>query len=560
MLQVSFKSLVLVLLGATARAAVQVHDAQSFLSEPAPEAPSDFDWQQLKPSRSLDWHDCYTSFKCARFEVPLDWKYSEGYPRGSGGLAIAVIKAPSRYDQTDPRWRGPIFYNPGGPGYSGVDWLLQTGPNLTHRIGDEYDHVSFDPRGVSRSHPTIRYFDDEERAKWDEDRILGPSDVGLALARSQLIGAFADDPWFRGQGQGAFFVSTPSVALDVLAMARAYGREKVMYFGKGYGGILGLTMASMFPDKIERMVLDSVTDVNRYYDASYSTTLRSTDKALESFFISCSASKDCGIHNPTPEAVQARYERILASVAVEPVPWVFFSNYGIVDIAMTRATVFHALKHPYCMFPLLAIALSALEVGDGMYMHLLASSPFYYCKDEWMPGGLDYLTEARTAIMCRDAGPVDDSLAQLQQWFDRQRNVSSFADFAWSRIACAGWPSFGHQREFSGPFSGHTAHPILFLGSTADPLAPLSDAYFMSTQFPGSSVLAVESPGHGAFGLPSHCFDGHIKTYFRDGSLPANGTACAVDHPIQYCLEDSAAFGQLGADVKARLMKRRRSS
>jgi pimeloyl-ACP methyl ester carboxylesterase len=45
----------------------------------------------------------------------------------------------------------------GGPGGSGVEFLMETGPVLHQLVGDDWDLVGFDPRGIGRTrsvHPT----------------------------------------------------------------------------------------------------------------------------------------------------------------------------------------------------------------------------------------------------------------------------------------------------------------------------------------------------------------------------------------------------------------------
>ena len=63
-------------------------------------------------------------------------------------LVVALIRYPSPH-QTDPAlYKGPILFNPGGPGGSGVDFLLGTGKKYSDLFDGLYDIVSFDPRGT----------------------------------------------------------------------------------------------------------------------------------------------------------------------------------------------------------------------------------------------------------------------------------------------------------------------------------------------------------------------------------------------------------------------------
>lgn len=76
-------------------------------------------------------------------QVPLNHSEPEGQE-----AAIALIRKPALIPSTSIFYRGPILFNPGGPGGSGVD-LIQgaNGDLLSIIVGPRFDVVGFDPRG-----------------------------------------------------------------------------------------------------------------------------------------------------------------------------------------------------------------------------------------------------------------------------------------------------------------------------------------------------------------------------------------------------------------------------
>lgn len=97
-------------------------------------------WADITPNRELIWHQCFEDFECARLDVPLDWLD----PSDDARAIIAVIRLPAS-DKND--YRGPVFTNPGGPSGSGVFALRDHSKYIQKIVGQNYDIISFDPRG-----------------------------------------------------------------------------------------------------------------------------------------------------------------------------------------------------------------------------------------------------------------------------------------------------------------------------------------------------------------------------------------------------------------------------
>ncbi|PPR04801.1 hypothetical protein CVT26_012974 [Gymnopilus dilepis] len=485
-----------------------------------------FSWELLPPSRSLDWQRCYPGRECARLIVPLN--YSD--PMGREAI-IAIIRKPSTLSK-DEVYGGPILFNPGGPGGSGVDLIRGgTGDLLSTIVGPRFDVVSFDPRGVGRSTPSASFFTtDVERALWYQGvkglGTVNTSDEGIARtwAQSRVVGMLAaesDDGYLR-------HINTDNTARDMLSIVEASGREKIQYWGFSYGSILGATFAAMFPDKVDRLVIDGVVDSENYYGAFLDNNLRDTDAVMESFFTGCveAGPHRCDFWSSTTEEIKKNITTLYSSVRSKPLPVRSASNYGVVDYSALRGAIFSALYSPNASFQRLAKGLADLAAGDGRIILDMHRSPPYRCSCNTPEPQYTHIREALAAVACNDSNDIPEDLEYSEEYFKAFSNISNWAElWAGVRLSCVGWPKYP-KNHFQGPFKAKTSYPILLVGNTADPVTPLWAAKKMSHGFKDSVVLTQDSAGHCSIAAPSLCTQKYIRQYFTDGSLPKPGTVC----------------------------------
>lgn len=70
-----------------------------------------FSWEDITPSKSLEYHDCGDGFQCTRLEVPMDYNRTDT-TRGRT-FALAVVRIPAKVPIDDPRYGGAMLINPG---------------------------------------------------------------------------------------------------------------------------------------------------------------------------------------------------------------------------------------------------------------------------------------------------------------------------------------------------------------------------------------------------------------------------------------------------------------
>ncbi|KAJ9354718.1 hypothetical protein DTO280E4_6783 [Paecilomyces variotii] len=565
-----------------------------------------FQWRQISPSPELEYHDCFDGFQCARLEVPMDHRHTDGKGRK---MAVAVARLPAKVPVTDPRYGGAILINPGGPGGSGVAQLLISGRNL-QTIADAdadpasefdgslsdlpkyYDIIGFDPRGVNNTTPGFTCFPDTfSRRNWElqaeAEGMLGSGpgslirnwqrSMALAESCSQVIATSINGEEALGE-----HVNTPQVTADMLEIVERHGqwrerqgkaaqaaqdmqhgydnsqafvertrwnkgKEKLLYWGRSYGTVLGATFAALYPDRVERVVLDGVVDLDAYYLTSSPSVLADSDAIFERFAEYCHTvgSEGCPFHHPGgPDAIKKAYRELLSRIYDEPFAVPASLSHGPEVITWTDVKVLTriAMYQPLIVFPLFAEFLAELKQGNGTnFVGFKQGSREPSClSDEcllagpWsrecsVPGGNE--NYATAAILCTDAenlGNVDRQ-GFKDYWESLKATSETLGDYwAHARLDCVGWKAKA-KWKFTGPFGANTSYPLLWIGNTLDPVTPLRSAQKMSLKFPGSVVLQQDSEGHTTLAAPSFCVAKAVRTYFQTGELPAPGTVCQAD-------------------------------
>lgn len=251
--------------------------------------PDDFDWNSITPSKDLEYHDCFDTFKCARLIVPRDWhNENDGHT-----VTIAIAKLPAVVPDDDVSFGGSILSNPGGPGGSGVRFLLAAAGQVQRMIDipgkKHYEIVSFDPRGIGHTVPSLDCFNGNRLAR-DAAALssiavgsVDSSDAALVYIFNQI--QQAGKYCAKVMVDVLPYVNTPSVARDMVAMVDKIDElrkkesrsdemlelrsvkdttPRLQYIGFSYGTVLGNYFAALFPERVGRVALDGVVDTDDY--------------------------------------------------------------------------------------------------------------------------------------------------------------------------------------------------------------------------------------------------------------------------------------------------------
>ncbi|KAJ4348554.1 uncharacterized protein N0V89_009931 [Didymosphaeria variabile] len=490
-----------------------------------------YSFDDVTPCTDLIWTPCYTNFTCARLIVPLD--YAEPTV---GNTTIAYIKLSSPTQPAED-----ILFNPGGPGGSGVDSVLNANAELLNKLGTSYNLIGFDPRGVNNSGPSLSCFPNdpasEELFASQIKRPINSKSPESVVREFEIMGAWGD--WCSNvhRNDSAKYASTVATATDMLNYAEkkavAEGTKpeeaKLWYWGVSYGTVLGSTYAALFPDRIGRLILDGVVDVETYYKGAWGD-LSQSDEAVLSFATACQAAgKDkCAFYSSTADEIAKRMRDVLEDLRTNPVP-VADPAISPVPTLVTYEdisfTLFAGAYVPFKTFPMLAQIFADLEQRNGSSLALAVQAQ--------PPTALDY----GGLLACMDnikmPGVYNISTMELwEQHIEDLNNQSKWAGDPWASVAllCRKMDIVPpeSQRFLQVPSANKTSFPILFIGNTVDPITPIVGARKMSGLFPGSVLLTQESVGHTSLAALSECTSHNVQQYL-EGTLPAANTTCKVE-------------------------------
>ena len=188
---------------------------------------------QVEPSTDIRWTPCYDGQQCTRLLLPLDYLSHRSFTSATIPIALRMIPA-----RDHAGYKGSVLVNPGGPGGSGTEYIGDQGSLISSTIGDSFDVIGFDPRGIGASTPRLDCFATElERNMWnvqEGQQLLNASDeplLGFYAARAKVVGERCAQLSSATAGDIARFMGTASVATDMLKIAEKLGQEKVQYWG-----------------------------------------------------------------------------------------------------------------------------------------------------------------------------------------------------------------------------------------------------------------------------------------------------------------------------------------
>ncbi|WP_216695791.1 alpha/beta hydrolase [Dietzia psychralcaliphila] len=494
---------------------------------PAQEGPSGTSEVALHPfyEQQLAWGECGPDYaqtdedkellplvpdiECTRLEVPLDYEAPE-----NGRGSIAVLRVPARGESL-----GPLVFNPGGPGGSGVIGAATAAAGLAESpITDSFDFVGFDPRGVGTTVPTIDCYGDDEAEEGTVPLVAEGTTVSFTEEDTRAIVEKCAE---RSGGEEILTrVGTRDTARDMDVLRAALGEDELTFFGQSYGTRLGAVYAEMFPQSVRAMLLDGGMDPKEGTFDRRVNAYAGFQAAFDAMAASCAEREDCPL-GTDPGVATERFHQIVRPLVENPV-----SALGT-ELTFDDAVgaVIAGLYDP-AAWPGIIAGIREVSQGRGdTLMRLLYSFGGRTESGQWINQ-----TEANFAINCMDEERL--SPVQVAELRTTTYSRAPFMDpgvdtTAGARDTCEHWPA---EPTLGTPYAQDVEGlpATLVVSLTDDPTTPLAGALNLADSL-GSALLTVEGEGHTIVAQGTNeCIDEIASAYLIDLEVPDEGATCTL--------------------------------
>jgi pimeloyl-ACP methyl ester carboxylesterase len=438
---------------------------------------------------ALQFRSCVDlgGLRCATLAVPLD---RSGATPGSVNLRIA----------RGGRSAGPtLLYLSGGPGGAGITEMANVVGALPW-LERSFRLIGFDQRGTGRS-GLLRC------PRLERDKRL--NDTGAAEACANQIGV------------ARRFYTTPDSVQDIEAIRAELGVEKLTLFGISYGTELAIAYARAYPQHVERLILDSVLDLDStdpFSTASY--------RAMGPSLLSLCPARCRGLTNdPGGELAQ-----LVAQLRAKPLQAFAYDALGRSQrVNITVDALLELMFLTDYLPPLratLPAAVHAAVAGDGA---LLARAIRESRRFDALGSPRDF-SVARYATVCETTPlpwapgtPVDQRGAITQQAlaavpenafapFDRAVATEDFISL------CLRWPDVPRPPAAAAP--AYPTVPTLILQGAEDLRTPQEGSAAVAARIPGSIRLVIPGVGHSTISDPRACSGAAIRAFVRGTAMP----------------------------------------
>ena len=460
--------------------------------------------------QEVQWSDCGAGAECATVMAPLDWD--------NPGVGEDVSLAVSRHSATGQAL-GSLFVNPGGPGASGYEFVLDSVDfAVSEVLRESFDVIGWDPRGVNFSSPVSCAATDAELDYFFFGELEAQPDTpewdAELLAESIRFGQECQ----ANTGELLEFVDTLSTVRDLDLLRHLVGDEQLNYLGYSYGTLIGALYIDTFPEKVGRMVLDGPVDPGASQFDLVVNQHRGFEEALEAYLVECDLTNSCPFAGSLEQRLRGVSD-LYDELEQNPLR---HADGRLIDDGMLRTAMVTTL-YAQSSWPFLTRMFEELQ--EGVTDTAIFLVDFYYDRE----GGVyqNNSMEAFIAINCLDY-PVESDPAVLEAQADQLREAAPYTarPSGDGDLVCMNWPY--PPKLNKGPVRGEEANPVVILGTTGDPATPYNWSVSLNEQLENSVLLTLVGEGHLAYDERVTCINDPVDTYFVTGDLPEDGITCVA--------------------------------
>lgn len=455
------------------------------------------------PSASaIAWAPCTDAalkgFECATYDVPRDWN-----DPSAGVFTLAVAR--HRSTGTARERIGSLFFNPGGPGGSGLAVLPSLWGFTPAEVKQRFDIVTWDPRGIGASTPAVEC----AMPEWALPPATGGVDWASFAANVRDLTRTANEDCLNRYADVAPYVGTNNVVRDLDALRAAVGDQRLTYWGASYGTRIGYVYALTYPGRFRAILLDGPV---------------SPRSSIEDFTVGYSSAADpaLGILFERYPLTKSQYVRDHAALQEAPLKisatrsmtqWQL--GYGLEGNAGSQAAL-----------PLVARWLGQVDKALFGSAHEKRIAKRYLralpdpaaASMAGLPAFVNCLDYAdRLSAAEQDAaGAVIRGNAPITGWYRAQQIAP----------ACEGLQGLTPDPVPLADSANWTAK-MLILGATRDSQTPYKWTTVMANAFKSSPVVTYVGNQHVTYGIAaSPCINKAVSRYFIQLQLPPVDIAC----------------------------------
>ena len=351
----------------------------------------------------------------------------------------------------------------GGPGLSGVDFILQSGYEVLQPvIGTNFDIVAFDPRGLGRSIPLANCSAPASKLRRRAFGMTGPELSSLywdqTLEQAKELGAECGAAIGGPHGAGQY-MSTAVVAMDMLSIVNAFaasergetvrGSSLLNYWGVSYGTFIGETFASMYPDRVGRVLLDGVVDPRDYIAGLELSQINLVDAVTNTFFEYCHAAgpENCPFYTGnTAKDIAQRFTDLFVPLNSTYATAQGWANATVItqSLALMKENIRRFCYDPITFFPPMAQQLVAYESAiRNLTVDGIEAVSSIGIDQTPIPGTIAPIEEWQAGVLCSDILPLyNQTYADISSHVRELEGQSFLAGEMWATILamCTGWP------------------------------------------------------------------------------------------------------------------------